>query len=268
MALVPYEDKDFLGDMRERTTYQFKDKIVFDKYLQLFSSQLEDIQTVLKQLLQNRSIDEAVGAQLDVIGEIVGQPRTLINLDVYEYFAFLGYPNGETYGDLNDPSAGGVWYSQGSPVAGSYTLDDNTYRLFIKSKILKNTTASTPEELLQFLSFLYGDIPIYLEEGNANFTLFFGRELSTLEMNLLPFVSFDLGYPSRLIPKTIGVGIEFAFFDNNSFFAFQGVPNAKGFGDAVEIEGIGWGEEWGEEFGGFEDIEIEGGGYFASYYNL
>lgn len=262
MALVPYEPDDFLEETRERLTYQFKDKIVIDKYLQLITDQHEEIQQLFIDLLQKRSIDEAIGQQLDVIGEIVGQPRTLINLDLYKYFAFLGYPNGDTYGDLDDPAVGGVWYSQGTPIGGNYTLDDNTYRLFIKSKILKNRTASTPEELLQFLSYLFGDIRIFLREGDAEFTLFFGRQLSQLERNLLTFTSYELGYPSRLIPKTIGVGINFGYFQEEAFFAFQGVPNAKGFGDLNES--YGWGNNWSLDWGGNTTGGVVGG-YFASY---
>lgn len=66
----------------------------------------------------------------------------------------------------------------------------------------------------------------------------FGRELSTFERNLLSYVSYSEGYPSRLIPKTIGVGIEYASYDPESVFAFEGFPNGKGFADA-DGEGVG-----------------------------
>lgn len=264
--IVPFPEKDFLNKAREDKTYQFEDKVVFDKYLQLIFANVEDVQKVFKTLLQQRSIDEAFGEQLDVIGRIVGQPRELVSLDVYRYFAFLGYPNGETYGDLNDPSVGGVFYSEGNPTGGNFTLDDNTYRLFIKSKILKNRTASTPEELISFLSYLFNDTPIYLKEGTASATIFFGRKLSALEVNLLSFVSYELGYPSRLVPKTIGVGVEYAYFQNEQFFAFQGIPNAKGFADADAISGFGY--DWDYDFGGTEPSSTIDGGYLASYLDL
>lgn len=260
--LVPYEDKYFLEEAREDVTEQFKGKEVFDKFLQILIDSLSDVEEAFKQLLQERSIDEAVGEQLDVIGRIVGQPRNLISLELYEYFAFQGYPAGDTFGDLNDPSIGGYFYSLGSPSGGNYLLDDNTYRLFIKSKTLKNRTASTPEELIGFLSYIFGGIPIYLEEGRAHLTINFGRNLSTFEKNLLSYVSYSEGYPSRLIPKTIGVSVEYSEFNNDNFFAFDGVPNAKGFGDAFGE--VGWGDAWGEDWGG-TDPPVEDGGYFASY---
>ena len=265
--LVPFESVDFLNDARLAITEQFKEKPILDKYLQLIFANKEETQNEIRKLIQERSIDEAVGAQLDIIGRIVGQPRELVSLDVYKYFAFKFYPNGDTYGDLFNPSVGGVFYSDGTPTGGNYVLDDNSYRLFIKSKILKNQTASTPEELIQFLSYLYGEqTPIYIKEGVTSFVVFFGRPLTTLERNLLSFVSYDLGYESRLIPKTLGVGIGYAFFRANRFFAFQGVPDAKGFKDAYAT--TGWGEEWSEEFGGVVVDDSAVGGYLASYLDL
>lgn len=265
--LIPFEDKDFLTSARNSVTEQFKSKQVFDRYLQLLISSSTSVQEQIKKLIQERSIDEAVGAQLDIIGRIVGQPRELVSLSVYKYFAFKGFANGDTYGDVNDPSVGGVFYTEGTPIAGNYRLDDSTYRLFIKSKILKNKTASTPEELIQFLTYIFGgNTPIYLREGASSITIFFGRQLSSLELNLLSFVSFELGYPSKLVPKTLGVGVEYAYFRGNNFFAFQGVPNAKGFGDKNELEGFG--SDWDEDWGSPEGSASSSGGYFASYLDI
>jgi hypothetical protein len=265
--LVPFNEVDFLADARQVITEQFKEKVVIDKYLQLLFAEDMEIQNQIRKLLQERSIDEAVGEQLDIIGRIVGQPRELVSLDVYKYFAFKFYPNGDTFGDLFDPSVGGVFYSEGTPTGGNYILDDNSYRLFIKSKIVKNQTASTPEELITFLSYLYGaDTPIYIKEGDTSFVIYFGRPLTSLERNLLSFTSYDLGYESRLVPKTVGVGVGYAYFKANRFFAFQGVPNAKGFKDADAT--VGWGEEWGVDYGGVGLPSELIGGYLASYLDI
>jgi hypothetical protein len=260
--LVPFTEKDFLAEARENVTQQFKNKDIFDKYLQLMLSGYEDVQTVFKDIIQQRSIDNAEGVQLDTIGEIVGQPRELITLDLFEYFGFEGAPTSLGFGDLSDPSIGGEFYSSGTPAGGSYVLDDPTYRIFIRSKILKNNTASTPEQLIKFISFIFGGIVVFLEEGDAHIVINFGRELSELEKNLIYYISYSQGYPSRLIPKTLGVGIEFAEFNSGMFFAFDGVPNAMGFGDAFGETGFG--EDWGDDWGGDEE-PVEDGGYFAFY---
>ena len=155
--------------------------------------------------------------------------------------------------------------SAGDPTGGNYLLDDNTYRLFIKSKIIKNNTASTTEELIAFIQFIFGGtFPVYLVEGGAKCLLFFGKELSQLEKNLLSYISYELGYPSRLIPKTVGVLMEFATFDANNFFAYQGVPNAKGYAsvDDVISDTSGWDFDWdGDWSGDNSDLTLDGGMY-------
>lgn len=257
--LTPFEEDNIIEGMRDRVTEQFRNKEVFDKYLQLFANSRMKIQDMWKGLLQRRSIDESTGEQLDLIGRIVGQPRTLVNLIELQKFAFQGYPDGGSFGDLNDPSAGAEWYSLGDQSGSTVRLDDYTYRLFIKSKILKNRSASTPNQMVEFLSYLFGDIPIYITEDTAKFRLFFGRNLSSVERALLYYVSYDNGYPSRFIPKPIGVGVEYVYFNANQFFAFQGVPNAKGFGTTQDS--TGWDFDWGEDYGGNPIT----GGYLASY---
>lgn len=264
MALVPFDEEDFLGTARERVTEQFKDKPIFDKYLQLLIDEQEEIQEVLRQLIQERSIDEAVGAQLDIIGEIVGQPRELISADLFDFFGFQGALKAGSYGDINNPSIGSRWYDFGQPLGGNVLLDDETYRLFIKAKILKNNTASTPEEFLAFINFLFGtSTSAYLAEGNAEYTILFGRELTPFEQVLLNYVSTSAGYPSRLIPKTVGVRVNFGYFDSNNYFGFQGAPGAKGYGDLTGTYGYGLG--YGLEYGN-SDFQITGGGIYASIY--
>src|SRR4030067_581042 len=232
MALVPFTEQQYLTEARDRITQQFVDKDIIDRYLQLLLDQQESIQQVFKDLLQKRSIDEATGATLDIIGEIVGQPRELISADLFNFFGFAGALKADTFGDFGNPTVGSKFYNFGTPLGGNVLLDDETYRIFIKAKILKNTTASTPEEFITFINFLFGTATtVILAEGNAEYTILFGRELSTFEQVLLNYVSNSQGFPSRLIPKTVGVRINFGYFLDDNYFGFQGAPGAKGFGD-------------------------------------
>ncbi|MNQ04617.1 hypothetical protein D3C85_173350 [compost metagenome] len=252
---------DYLDEARGRVTEQFSSKIIIDKLLQLLISQQQELQQVFQDLLQKRSIDEATGAQLDIIGEIVGQPRELISVDLFNFFGFLGVPKADSFGDFGNPVVGSKFYNFGTPLGGNVLLDDDTYRLFIKSKILKNNTASTPEEFIQFINTLFGTTSTFIVEGpEAQFIVFFGRPLSLFEQNLLTYVSSSQGYPSRLIPKTVGVGIGFGVFEEGNYFGFQGAPGAKGFGDFMGTYGYGLGYGLGY---GDSDWEPGVGGIFA-----
>lgn len=264
MAVVPFTSYDYLTEARNRVTEQFKDKEVFDKYLQLLLSANIELQEVFKDLIQKRSIDEATGAQLDIIGEIVGQPRELISADLFTFFGFQGALKADSFGDFNSPNIGSRFYDFGTPLGGNVLLDDNTYRLFIKAKILKNRTASTPEEFLAFINFVFGtETTAIISEGNASYTILFGRELSTFEQVLLNYVSTSQGYPSRLIPKTIGVRVNFGWFMSENYFGFQGAPGAKGFGEFSGTFGYGLGYGLGY---GSSDFSQVGGGQFATIF--
>ncbi len=263
--LNPFEMQDFLGEARERVTQQFKDKVVVDKYLQLMLQSRIEIQEVLRDLMQQRSIDTAVGVNLDIIGKIVGQDRALLSVDVLEYFGFKGKVNAGSFGTLADPTVGAMFYSLNTPKAGNILLTDDVYRLFIKAKIFKNSSRCTPEEFIESIRMIFSVDKVQLTEGGANVTVLVGRDLSAMEVALLDYVSNSNGYPSRLIPKPIGVGVKWGHFDGENFFGFRGVSGARGFGRLKQI--ADYGVNYGNEYGLSLNELVEGsGGRFASLY--
>lgn len=226
-----YTPTPHLEIARSRVTEQFKEEVVFDKYLQLLVDESLDIQNVMKQLYEQRSIDTAVGRQLDVIGDIVGQPRTLVNADLFSFFGFMGHWQADSYGSLNDVGVGSVWWDGEASSTGNITLNDDLYRLLIKAKIAKNITRATPEDVMNLTNFIFGTGGSTVEdEGHARFRLMIGRSLSRQEVGLIRYVNHTASYESKLLPKPIGVGVEYGSFDYDALFAFQGVPNAKGYG--------------------------------------
>lgn len=266
MATPVFIEEDYLETARSRTTEQFKVESapIFDKYLQLLISAQVDLQNVFKDILQLRDLDNATGAQLDVIGRIVGQDRVLINADLYTFFGFVGALKAGSFGDVGNSLIGSRFLDYGSPTGGNITLDDETYRLFIRAKIYKNTTSSTPEEFIEVVNLIFGTTGTFLSEnGNANATVYFSRPLTDIEKGLLQYVNSTDGYPSRLIPKTVGVGIGFGEYQANQFFGFEGVPGAKGFGEMNGSYGygLGYGLNYGES-----DYDNRGGGFFATLY--
>src|SRR6478609_9253756 len=94
---------DYTEEARTRVTEQFKEQPVFDRYLQLLTKAQIDLENTFKDLLQLRDIDTATGAQLDIIGRIVGQDRELIAADLYDFFGMIGALNAFPMGDVNNP---------------------------------------------------------------------------------------------------------------------------------------------------------------------
>lgn len=212
--ITPFYEEDYLGVARSRITEQFKDKEVIDRFLQLLIFAQTELQTVFKDLMQLRSLDTATGEQLNIIGRIVGQDRVLLNSDLYDFFGFQGALKAGSMGTLSNPNIGSIFYSLGKPLGGNIELSDETYRLFIQAKILKNTTASTSEEFIRSINLIFGDSSIIAIEDESpeysgNVLVLFGRPLSDFERGLLNYTDNSSGYASGLIPKTIGVNVRY-----------------------------------------------------------
>ena len=91
-----------------------------------------DTQTVLNEMIEAFNIDTAIGDQLDIIGESLGQPRL-----------------------LNFQPGGGV----------SAVLKDPIYRLVLKAKILKNIWKGTIAEIYDFWEVYFPENPILITDN-------------------------------------------------------------------------------------------------------
>jgi hypothetical protein len=226
--LNPFVEEEFLNVARSRVTEQFKNKRIYDKYLQLLLSGKVELQEIIRDTMQLRSLDTAVGAQLDVIGDIVGRPRGLVTSDIFYYFGFEGAPQGESFSSTTDPTVGGQWYSLDAPVGISRPPSDEEYRLILKAKIIKNRTLARPEDVIAAYKFLFGASQVTIEElAPAEVRIGIGKILTNVERGLL----FDLGGAGQLLPKPVGVSYVYSEFQAGRVFATDGFPGAVGTGD-------------------------------------
>lgn len=199
--------KDYLAEARSRVTEAFKEKPVFDKYLQLFSLESAEIQNVALDLYNKRWIDTAEGAQLDILGNIVGQPRELVGADLYDFFGYEGNSQSNSFGTLSDPTVGGFYLTSGQATAGNIILDDYLYRRFIKAKIIKNKTRATPEDVIKFLTFVFDVENVWIVsqgEGKA-FIRILSDSFSQTDINLLYYYTNQPWGRSYFVPKSLGV---------------------------------------------------------------
>lgn len=226
--LNPFEVEEFLNVARSRVTEQFKNKTVYDKYLQLLLSGKVELQDVIQDTMQLRSIDTAVGVQLDVIGDIVGRPRGLVTSDIFYYFGFDGAAQAETFSSTTDPTVGGQWYSLNAPIGISRPPSDEEYRLILKAKIIKNRTLARPEDVINAYKFLFGASQVTIEEtAPAEVRIGIGKILNNVERGLL----FDLGGAGQLLPKPVGVSYSYTEYQAGRVFATEGFPGGQGTGD-------------------------------------
>lgn len=105
-------------------------------------------------------IDTAVGAQLDLIGKILGQEREIHGLTLdKDYFSFekvdaFGYSDKD---ELSD----GYWKQYRNSIASEYSLQDDDYRILLKFKALYNIRLGNMKFMDGMLYRLFGtDITI------------------------------------------------------------------------------------------------------------
>lgn len=250
MLVNEFEIKDYLKDLRSKVTFAFEDSPIFDKYLQLLVRPSVEIQEVLRELMQERSIDTAVGAQLDIIGNIVGQPRELMDTEFIPFFGYEGAFEAQPYGDTTKPAIGGYYWDINTSLTGNVLLNDDQYRLFIKAKILKNVTRATPEDVIKFIKFVFGAerVQITWDEGAEQALIMVSDDLNLFEIALLRYFVDDK-YRSYFVPKSLGVGYVFGTAPTIDPFSYLGTPGGLGFGTYI-----------------IETNEVVGGGTYASLY--
>ena len=167
-----------------------------------------DVLDSLFMLIADRlNIDTQEGKNLDVIGELVGQPRGVINANGITFFGFAPHPAANSFGTPLNPTIGGRFRAPGEALTGNKTLIDSEYRKFIKAKIFRNHARSTPDEIIRFLKLLLGaDTPIFLSNANprpGHGRILFGRALTLDERYLL--------METDLVPTTTGVTYHYVF---------------------------------------------------------
>jgi hypothetical protein len=139
-------------DMQElsldRLLYQFQNSpVLLDVNAALAAMEQETFDAALN-TLRGRTIADAEGANLDVIGVIVGQPRILLNADTKAWF---------TPDTSFRPDATPV-YTTNAPLFGNLPATDEEYRRLILAKIFKNhVKAGSVPEVIQFVELLAGE---------------------------------------------------------------------------------------------------------------
>lgn len=89
VAELPTKIADHAAAARDRFLEQYKGKPKLEALSNAFAARIQGIEDALWQLFTERWIDSAVGAQLDVVGKILVQPRDSLSATDEEYRAQL-----------------------------------------------------------------------------------------------------------------------------------------------------------------------------------
>ena len=148
------------GIERERNIVlsQYRQSVNLNKYLECFTVVLNDIYQACIQVATQRYLDYAAGAQLDVIGVIVGQPRTLSGSKPLGYFGYYDNPQSEdpSVGTDFDATVGGILKGDLDKDSADFILLDPDYYNVIKARIMKNSSNCSVEDLLKYVDLILG----------------------------------------------------------------------------------------------------------------
>lgn len=155
MALITDKGSQILDGLILRQYHESPNLV---QYIQAYVKEMDDLFTCIDDVYFGRLIENAVGAQLDIIGDILQQSR---NVDLgTAYFGFIGVTFVEGFGDLGDASLGGPFKSLDQAGSSITPLDDSAYRkvLLCKANLLNSDTDSI-EDIYHAVNTLLGRVP-------------------------------------------------------------------------------------------------------------
>jgi len=209
---------------------QYKDSPNLVATIDAFSVQLQDVEETNQKLLYERSLDTAIGEQLDVIGRIVVLDRPLNDPDPEEVFTFENPSDiGGGYTDELNTVQGGYWIGLDS--IGNELYSDELYRLTLRAKIIYNTTTATLQDMYNYTQFVFG-VESVISEGVI------AERIGVIDLN----ISRRIGKQEKAIidatfPLAAGVRLgDISYSTEEGAFGFTGNSKNGGFGDLNDPE--------------------------------
>lgn len=193
-------------------TSQHADKPKFAALVQALTGAVDGITQAIASLPQAFDLDVAVGAQLDVDGQWIGQPRTVGGVLTLGYFGFSDNVAAANFGEESDASIGGRFYEEGEPFTSTAVLADPEYRKVLQAKILRNHYQGTTDEIVNALRLIFGAPAHIDDQGVMSLVVVINAPISLVGQSLL--TNFDL------LPRPAGVAIGQIIYTDLSADAF------------------------------------------------
>ena len=195
---------------------QFCDSVEFIKLLKQLMLSYDNANDILQYLYNNLDIDVAVGAWLDLIGVIVGQPRAIDNAVAIQFFGYSQNPVNGGYDQAR------YWNGKESLFATS-VLADPEYRIAIKARINNNYADSSKPGVAESMRILTDDNENYVYNlGDAKVLIYFGQNLTLTQRNLINALD--------LLPVAAGIGIKKYYGEPAEIFSYTQSITPAGYG--------------------------------------
>lgn len=193
---------EYTEEVKKNFTEFFKDKPVFGKHVTAQIALQSELQTVLRDMKVQRTLDNAFGVNLDIIGKIVGYDRILVNVNSDGYFAFQDVAFAKGFGEINDPALGGKLFSKEDVTTGNLELNDDLYRIALRAVIRASVATGNINDIVDTTNLIVQDgVLDIVDLGTGEVELYLSRTLTPFESILMFGIE---GYDS-IIPVPAGV---------------------------------------------------------------
>lgn len=204
---------------------------IFVALVNLFANAMGNIAAVIDSIGPAFNLNTGLGgAQLDVVGEWIGQSRDISGILSVEYFGFSDDPAALQFGEVTNPSIGGRFYDLGDSTTSTAQLADPEYIVVLQAKIIANQYDGSLGQLESALVTLTGaaDFTV-VDPGNYVVSIVFTSPINYIIEELL--LNFDLA------PRPAGTSYVFMFQLASWTWALIGNAAATG-GTAQKVGGV------------------------------
>lgn len=206
MSTLAVIDHQQLG--LSRIIQQFRESPKFNAFISGLMALSNDVEACLQQMQYLADIDMMSGANLDVIGIIVGVSRIVPDVVELSWFGFEDTGTWATvFGEEGIPNIGSRFFEEGETIFSTTLLQDVEYRLILKARIVKNNSACTPEDIISGMRYIFGVPDIKYSDINTpgytgpkmSFSLSVGRPIFAFEQAIITVLD--------ILPRPAGCNI-------------------------------------------------------------
>ncbi len=216
-------------------TSEHNQKPKFMNLVNVLCAGLGDVTALLQSIPEAFNLNGgAQGTQLDILGQWIGQSRIIPSILVPGFFGMselsTGLPDGLQlpFGELTNPSIGGIWYDFGAPYNGTTTLNDSQYTTILNARIVRNQSSGTFAAMEAALLDIFGVPCQVIDNGNLTISLIVGSPVSAVDQALINQLD--------ILPRPAGVRITGITYLSNFAVAPAFAPGPGSYsGGQVEI---------------------------------
>lgn len=211
-------------DYQALITSEHGDKPNYSAMVGLIAGAWGSIFDATKSIPEAFDLDSAIGAQLDIIGEWVGQSRVIPNVLLVGFFGFVGLGAPLPFGEEGNVAVGGRFYDDGEPLTGSTVLADPEYRTILRAKIVRNNSFGLTADIIAALSFMFEAPAVIDDPGTMAIGIAIGRPLSLVEQAIITQLD--------ILPRPSGVRINWlGYYTGSGYLGFAGQAGAGPFAE-------------------------------------